>query len=1218
MEKKDLQKLLNQPYNQENWKEIVKDVFPNVQIFSTPKVFPINNPKIEKFSQLGNVRLTDGKNLALFELILNDSVNLSRNRVELNNEISKYIDQEGIHGVLSVFEQGTDDYRFTFSARSTEFDEEENDFVQKKTDTKRYTYLLGKNESCKTPADRFYKLSENKEDVDIKDIQHAFSVEQLSKEFFDKYKKQFDKFWKFIVSKEEYKNVFHANDQEKQELKIRNFTKKLLGRIVFLHFLQKKGWMGCPDKNSWGSGDKQFMQNLYKGYSNKEQFHSNCLAELFYNTLNAKRENNLFTCEGLEGALNNSKVPYLNGGLFDSDKAESKKIDFPEQYFEDLFDFFGQYNFTIDENDPNDHEVGIDPEMLGHIFENLLEDNKDKGAFYTPKVIVQYMCQESLIEYLATKLNAEVSGEVKQAIEDLIRNRLAEDISDLDLVEPIAKALYDVKICDPAIGSGAFPMGILNVIYQVIEELYWIQPDSVARVWNISDTEWQPHLVKKNIIQHSIYGVDIESGAVDIARLRFWLALVVDEVEPLPLPNLDYKIMQGNSLLESFEGIDLSQISDASAYEAVYESEQIDMFSGEAKKKVSMSLNFEDVKSLMDEYFNANDPDTKKDLHKRIDDQVLNHIHFTLSQHKKELKKKSNKLEKKIRLDEAVLSTWEQKEKIRKYSRGAKELVKLNTELAEHDEKEHKLAQLSNSNERPFFLWHLFFQEVFDKGGFDIVIGNPPYVQLQKMKKETDTLQSVGFKTFARTGDLYCLFYEQGINILKQKGVLSYITSNTWMRTRFGESIREYFVIYSNPISLLNFEDTQIFPSATVEVNILLTKKEPWNEKLNAVAIKSDFKISTPIQPYLEKNKIELSELSKESWIILSSGDFKIKNKISKNGIQLKEWDIEMNRGFLTGLNDAFFIDEEKRRELINEDSNSEILIKPLVRGREIHKYSYEFNNKYVIFTHNGTRLEPRIEVERDHPAIYSHLLKWKDKNSELVKPNNKGVVQTLIDRADQGSHWSNLRNCAYIDSFESEKLIWLSISDKPAFSLDTKRAYVTAPAYIMTSKCNKFLMVVLNSKAMEWYLDKVSSSTGVGTNQWSKIFVEQLPIPQLDENETIPFNIIADYLIFLNNPKSKGLLISESNREIASLFDKIANMMVFELYFYNEMKEQKVDVLELINFKDISLKKDEDKGLMILNIYNDLMSKNNEIRNRILVSESRCEFIRVINNFSN
>jgi hypothetical protein len=313
---------------------------------------------------------------------------------------------------------------------------------------------------------------------------------------------------------------------------------------------------------------------------------------LFYNTLNKKRVDDIFQCAGLNANVNFSKVPYLNGGLFDSDEDISCKIDFPESYFQELFDFFGQYNFTIDENDPNDHEVGIDPEMLGHIFENLLEDNKDKGAFYTPKVIVQYMCQESIIEYLNTKINEIENPDVKSAIENLIRNKLTEMCSDLDLVQPISKALYDVKICDPAIGSGAFPMGILNVIYSAIEELYHILPDSVAEIWNISDTEWQPHLVKKNIIQHSIYGVDLESGAVDIARLRFWLALVVDETEPLPLPNLDYKIMQGNSLLESFEGIDLSQIGNASAYEEVYETDQIDLFSGEAKKSVSISLNF--------------------------------------------------------------------------------------------------------------------------------------------------------------------------------------------------------------------------------------------------------------------------------------------------------------------------------------------------------------------------------------------------------------------------------------------------------------------------------------------------------------------------------------------------------------------------------------------------------------------------------------------------
>ncbi len=888
MEKKDLQKLLSQPYKQDNWKQIVQFVFPNVSILSSPKEFPINNEKIKKFRQIGSVRLNDGKNLALFELLLADTVNIQRNRVELNNEISKYIDQEQIHGVLSVFEQGTDDYRFTFSARSTEFDEEESDFVQKKTDTKRYTYVLGKNESCKTPADRFYKLSENKSEVDINAIQNAFSVEQLSKEFFDKYKKQFEKFWKYIASKEEYKGVF-INGQGEREVKIRNFTKKLLGRIVFLHFLQKKGWMGCPENESWGAGDKKFMQNLFKDFTHKDQFHSKCLVELFYNTLNAKRDDQLFSCEGLDGVLNNSKVPYLNGGLFDSDKLESTKIDFPESYFQDLFDFFGQYNFTIDENDPNDHEVGIDPEMLGHIFENLLEDNKDKGAFYTPKIIVQYMCQESLIEYLATKLEAETSGEVKQAIEDLIRNRLVEDISDLDLVEPIAQALFDVKICDPAIGSGAFPMGILNVIYQVIEALYYIQPDSVARVWNISDTQWQPHLVKKNIIQHSIYGVDIESGAVDIARLRFWLALVVDEVEPLPLPNLDYKIMQGNSLLESFEGIDLSQISDAAAYEAVYESEQIDMFSGEAKKKVSMSLQFEDVKTLMDDYFNANDPETKKDLHKRIDDQVLNHISFTLAEHKRDLKKKASKFEKKVSLDIAAARTSIQIEKIRTKSKAAKALVKLNDELYQYNDKELKLAQLSNSNERPFFLWNLFFKEVFDEGGFDIVIGNPPYVNIEKIPAIIK--QNIKkFKTAFQKYDLYVLFYELSVELLKEKGIISFITSNKFLSQGYGLKLRQLFLNYT--IQLITNFNYNIFESATVSTCILQLKNdENLNNPIKIIDVnsKEDSKKFSQ-NKYTELEQNIFSELENFNFRInLNNKKIDLLNKIQNNTLRVDD-----------------------------------------------------------------------------------------------------------------------------------------------------------------------------------------------------------------------------------------------------------------------------------------------------------------------------------------
>jgi hypothetical protein len=1144
MEKKDLQKLLSQPYNQDNWKKIVQFVFPNVSILSSPKEFPINNEKIKKFRQIGSVKLNDGKNLALFELLLADNVDIRRNRVELNKAISSDIDQEAYHGVLSVFEQGTDDYRFTFSAKSTEFDEEESDFVQKKTDSKRYTYILGKNESCKTPADRFYKLSENKSEVDINSIQNAFSVEQLSKEFFDKYKKQFEKFWKYIASKDEYKGVF-INGQGEREVKIRNFTKKLLGRIVFLHFLQKKGWMGCPEHELWGAGDKKFMQNLFKNFTHKEQFHSKCLVELFYNTLNAKRDDQLFSCEGLEGALNKSKVPYLNGGLFDSDKIESKKIDFPESYFEDLFDFFGQYNFTIDENDPNDHEVGIDPEMLGHIFENLLEDNKDKGAFYTPKVIVQYMCQESLIEYLSTKLEAETSGEVKQAIEDLIRNRLAEDISDLDLVEPIAQALFDVKICDPAIGSGAFPMGILNVIYQVIETLYYLERDSVAKVWNISYTKWQPHLVKKNIIQHSIYGVDIESGAVDIARLRFWLALVVDEVEPLPLPNLDYKIMQGNSLLESFEGIDLSEIGDAAAYENIQDDKkQVDLFTGEVKSSTKVSsLEYEDVKTLMDEYFNANDPETKKNLHKRIDDQVLNHIHFTLSKHKKDLQKKANKLNKKVGLDEAAARTWEQKEKIRTSSKTAKALVKLKTALSQHKDKELKLAQLSNSNERPFFLWHLFFQEVFEQGGFDIVIGNPPYVRQERLGQELKQDLKKRFPLVANgTADLYVYFYSLGLGLLKKDAVLIYITLNKYLKTKYGLELRNLLASEHDVDLIIDFFELPVFEASTDtsitkvvnSKNKLKTKYFPVHtiDKLNL------FKITSGNYLKVIKDKTE--------WKFIEMSEEGILKKLYNDTNSLKIFtDDNVHYGIKTGANKIFIINDKLKKEIVSQDSNSNNIIHKYLEPRKISKWNVENSQKFII----GTFPSLKLKID-DFPGVRDYLSQFRNQ----------------LEPKPRGFEWYETQdNIKYWELFLKPKIIYIHTAKNHKFYIDKDNYFVNNSCYLI-SDGSCFLFSFLNSKLFEWFKKIKFVAYGDAANSgrvkldYNKMI--NVPIKNIDKKTE---NVFKKLVLEGKNSseQSRNEIDEKLDNFIYKLYDLLyEEVLIIEPAFTERMNKQEYDTL--------------------------------------------------------
>lgn len=548
MTEEQLKENLQKSYSRETWEKTLRFVFDHVSIYSSPTDIAHSSDKVQVFREIGAVQLHDGKKLALFELELKDKVNLLRNRVELNKLVSQYIDEDKAHGVLSIYEQGEEDYRFTFTAKGSEYNEETGEIVTKATDTKRFTYVLGKNESCRTAAHRFYELATKKETAEIDDVQEAFSVEKLSKQFFKEYKTHYDSFVDYLVGTTSYfKPIFKADDKS-----VRDFVKLLLGRIVFIQFLQKKRWMGVPaDIDGWHNGDVNFLSKSFKEFGEQDLFYSQFLEPLYYEALNkADRPNHIFEPTG-------TKVPYLNGGLFEKHTVDTSLVNFPASYFEQLFDFFDKYNFTIDENDPEEHEVGIDPEMLGHIFENLLEDNKDKGAFYTPKEIVHYMCQESLKEYLKTYLiNRDVwprdeakATELENGLARFVQHKEASSVIDHDAA--LSTALRDVKICDPAIGSGAFPMGLLNEIFRCVSTLHDISPDKVESVWGME--AWQPHIVKRNIIQNSIYGVDIEKGAVDIARLRFWLSLITDEPEPTSLPNLDYKIVVGNSLLSKFE-----------------------------------------------------------------------------------------------------------------------------------------------------------------------------------------------------------------------------------------------------------------------------------------------------------------------------------------------------------------------------------------------------------------------------------------------------------------------------------------------------------------------------------------------------------------------------------------------------------------------------------------------------------------------------------------
>lgn len=1176
MKEKELKEILKKDFNFEaNWKPLFSLLFSKVQYFSNPSNPFSENEKVKSGKQTGIVKLDDGKSIAIFEVEVDDNIRIDRNRQGLREIAIKHIDQNITHGAFVFFySKNQADYRFSFIAKWSELDLDTGEFKKGETKPKRYTYLLGDNEACTTAAKRLLILIEKKDNQNtgIKEIIDAFSVESLNKEFFKTYKEHYEKFWKFIANpKNGYRNILLDTTKEqleKQEKPIRDFAKKLLGRIVFLHFLQKKGWMGCSaNTKKWENGEKQFMQQLFADFSDKTRFHSQCLTKLFFNTLNTRRINDIFEIKGLNGKLNGSRVPYLNGGLFDADKPEEVlTIDFPEKYFAELLEFFEQYNFTIDENSPDDHEVGIDPEMLGHIFENLLEENREKGAFYTPKEVVQYMCKESIVQYLSNSFDA------KTDIEKFVRNHIvSESLAIKDNAVQLNELLDEIKVCDPAIGSGAFPIGILQEIFEAKKFIY---------PYLKTNKEFNPAQVKKDIIQKSIYGVDLEKGAVDIAQLRFWLALVVDEENPHPLPNLDYKIMQGNSLLESFEGIDLSKA-------ALFDEPKVRIIEPDLFREPEANYGFSDknrndIKQLIQTYFTTEDKLEKAEIRNQIDKIVTEHIDKSLEG-----------FENQLLIEIAGLETSFKRniEFLRKTDKTEKEIEKRKKLLEQKGEARKKLLAFEHTEERPYFLWHLFFMDVFEKGGFDVIIGNPPYIQIQSLGKEAAILEEIGWDTFSRRGDLYCLFYEQGFRLLKREGIIVFITSNKWMRGGYGKSLRDYFSKI-NTKQIINL-GPGVFQSATVDTNIYIGSNEPFDNLVKGISVNKSKSLAT----LNDLDLIPMQDMNEDAWIVLDEQELWINEQFILNGKALRDWDLKINFGIKTGFNDAYIIDEDERSKLISENLKSLELIKPLVRGRDIERYAVNWSKLYIIIA----QYESHKYLETEYPVIFSHLLKFKSNLSKRGQCTNKGGTGQ--------HHWLELDNNPsdkYLSQFQNEKIIWKRVGSLMRFAYSNEEMYCLDSTCIATGEKIKYLTAVLNSKAGLYQLFKASPQTGTGDQIISVQALEPLLVHYPKPNIELKFNLIVDYILFIKKSKEQ-LFQNTTNELISTVFEEIIDMMVFELYFEEHMKEKEIDVLQFVNFPDISkMQNFEEKQDAIQKIYYWLKEKDNPIRNRILVSSTR------------
>ncbi len=740
-----LRKLFQSSFNLTQWYTFLQYFFNATELKEEPE--RIIGSTSDNGYYLGNIDTTDSYRIGLFHYNITKG-SVANRRVGLRNLVKSFINPTWgeFDAALVVFDSG-DHWRLSFIC----------DIKGEATSPKRYTYVFGSDDLLyRTPIERFYFLK--KKGISFENLRTAFSVEALSDEFFDKYREQYADFIQYVTGKRFVKvgskweekvlgepNAALTQAFDHNEKKIRDYVKKMMGRITFLHFLQRKGWM-C--------GDLNYMQNLFENSAYKDDYLDSVLEPLFFGILNTKpaEREALFTDYSWDKSLLNEwkDIPYLNGGLFERDEEDEPESRFPADYFKRLFQFFSEYNFTIDENDPNDAEVGVDPEMLGKIFENLLEDNKDKGAFYTPKEIVRYMCQESLIAYLET--NTSIA-------KDKIRNFVLTPEDGVDDIPENKKpklltALEEVKICDPAIGSGAFPMGLLNELLHCREVL--------------SGEHYDRAEIKKNIIQNNIYGVDIEKGAVDIARLRFWLSIVVDEETPSPLPNLDYKIMQGNSLIESFMGVDLSKLT----YEKEYKKDkgEISLFDDE-KNRLQKT-----VSHLLSSYYSCSDHDRKVKLQQEISGTI-----------NKQLEAQA--------YDPTILA---------------------------------RLKDINLAENNKFFLWHTWFSDVFnrddDKNGFDIVIGNPPYVVVSDIDKDHLYYK---YKT-KNCLELYAYFFEHSINILHQTGVLSFITGSLYTKGIKFEPLRIFLEKNSQLITYRN-EGDEVFKNVNMPTSTILLYKSNFS-----------------------------------------------------------------------------------------------------------------------------------------------------------------------------------------------------------------------------------------------------------------------------------------------------------------------------------------------------------------------------------------------------
>ncbi len=878
----------------------------------------------------------------------------------------------------------------------------------------------------------------------------AFDVEAVTRDFFATYRTVFEQVERLITGL--------AGEAE------RLFTQRLFNRLLFLIFLERKGWL------TFG-GRSDYLRALWEAHrrdeaaGEAENFYRDRLRLLFFSGLNTPNEVDVVGANR-HGFLQQriGQVPYLNGGLFEEDATDrNPAVAVPDRAIELILTrLLYHYNFTITESTPLDVEVAVDPEMLGKIFEELVTGRHESGSYYTPKPVVAFMGREAIKGYLEHAC----PDESEKALALLVDER---DPAGLQRPRAVLAALRRVTICDLACGSGAYLLGMLHELMALRQALA-----------GFADIDQQTLYDQKlEIIQQNLYGVDIDPFAVNIARLRLWLSLIVEYAgdAPPPLPNLDFKIETGDSLTAP----------NPAALEP-------DMFRDQQVR---------DFFALKSRYLQAHGGE-KQTLRRQID--ALRQQMQGWAHHRGEAQEGFDWVVEFAEIFDAPEEA---------HAGGGRTLSGAATAIVNRSGGQMELAGTTAG-----------------RGGFDIMLANPPYVRQELLKPEYKTLLKARYpEVHAGTADLYVYFYARALHLTKPAGMVVFISSNKFMRAGYGEKLRRHLTTATTLRALIDYGDLPLFTATAYPCIVATRAAAPGADAAPQTLVIDTLADVEKTGEVMQQRAWPLAQtaLRPDGWALERPETLALLAKLRKAGKPLREYiGGQLYYGIKTGLNEAFIVDLETRNRLIAEDESSRTVLKPFLRGRDVKRWKARYADLWVIFLRHGTSINK-------YPAIKAHLEQFKERLQP--KPSDWPNTKPWPGRKAGSYKWYEIQdNVAYWEEFERPKILIPAITNAPQYAFDDSGMYSNDKTSICIAEHPYYLLGILNSRLMWWFITQTASAKQGGFFECKPMYVGQIPIPAWQAGEEI-------------TPLVQALLVRQAAGEDVAALEAAIDAAVYRLF---------------------------------------------------------------------